>query len=120
MERGFIEGYQQMVDRIDVSLPINTLGYHEPHKYLQDLFAEYANWKSELGYIKPEVTFECDPLAVPAMILALIAYGFKRDTYSLAFSAIVMLLAIIAMCVLTRPKVNCVEHRKPGGGKIQK
>jgi len=113
MERGFIEGYKQMVERINVQLPMtNISGYNDPKKYLQDVLNTYETWKSDLGYIKPEIAFECDPLALPAMIFALVVCGLKPDIYSVLFLATVLLVAAIVVFLLNRPKVKCVKLQK--------
>jgi len=110
MERGFVEGYKHMVDRIDVRLPMtNIAGYQDPRKYLEVVQAKYENWKSDLGYIKTENTFECDPIAVPAIIFAMMVCGFKPDIYTGVFLTIVFLLTATAVCLHNRPKVNCGE-----------
>lgn len=110
MERGFIEGYQHMVDQIDVRLPISQIpGHQDSRKYLEDVNSRFENWKSDLGYVKTETAFECDPIAVPAILLAMIVCGFKPDIYSGVFLTIVFLLAATAVCLLNRPNVNCGE-----------
>merc|ERR1712048_367525 len=89
MERGFIEGYQHMVDQIDVRLPMSQIPeLQDPRKYLEDVHSRFENWKSDLGYVKTPTTFECDPIAVPAILLAMMVWSFKPDIYSGVFLTI--------------------------------
>jgi len=111
MERGFCEGYKQMVDRIDVHLPMtNIRGYHDPKQFLEQIFVEQKNWKSDLGYSKPEIALERDPLAIPVVIIGLMVCGLRLDLYSPIILASVLLLAVIAGYLLNRlTVVDCHE-----------
>lgn len=103
MESGFCEGYKHMFDRIDIYLPMTNLaGYHDPKKYLQDVFIAKKNWKSNLGYSTPKMAFERDPIAIPAAIFALIICGLRPGVYSFIFISIVLLLLATVGCLINK------------------
>merc|ERR1719419_948157 len=113
MERAFIKGYQQMTDRIDVHLPMNTIRtFREPKLYLRDICEEQANWKSNNGYHKPNIVFESDSVAPPVLFLIVSILGFKMDMYSLIFAVVVLLLGFAAVCALNSQKVLSVGRAK--------
>jgi len=108
MERGFVEGYQHMTQWIDVRQPMINLGdFNEPKQYLQDVCGKQANWKSELSYQKPDVICERDPIATPALILALAVFVLRTDIYSEIFLTVILLMVASVLCIMYWPKTHC-------------
>jgi len=98
MERSFCEGYQQMVSRIEFRPPMTNLEmYSDPKRALNDVLVAYSNWKSDLGFVKPEVVFERDPVAVLAVIFALMVCGVKWNIYTLIFLIFVLFFAVACL-----------------------
>lgn len=117
MERSFSEGYQQMVSRIEFHPPMTNLECHRnPKECLKDVLAVYSNWKSDLGFVQPEVVFERDPVAGLTMIFALMVYGIKSNIYTLIFLTIVLFFGVA--CLLLSCS-DCIFSIKLGKCKIR-
>jgi len=108
MERAFIKGYQQMTDRINVHIPMTIRIFREPKLYLQDIFEEQANWKSNSGYHKPDIVFERDSVIPPLLFFIVLIFSFKMDMHSLIYALVVLLLGIAAVCAFNYKRVFSV------------
>jgi len=117
MERSFCEGYQQMVSRIDFHPPMTNLEWNRnPKECLKDVLAVYSNWKSDLGFVQPEVVFERDSVSGLAVIFALILYGIKSNIITLIFLTIVLFFGVA--CLLLSCS-DCMFSIKLGKRKIR-
>jgi len=126
MKRSFREGYQQMVSRIEFRPPmINLEMYSDANESLNDVLVAYSSWKSDLGFVKPKVVFERDPVALLAVIFASMVCGIKLNNYTLIFLAFALLFALACLllscsnCIISMKLYKCkIRYKSKLGSKL--